>query len=41
LTQRRKDLAAPRCRTPQFSKETSIAQAACYYRYLYVSNGYQ
>jgi hypothetical protein len=26
---------------PQFSKETSIAQAACYYRYFYVSNGYQ
>jgi len=26
---------------PQVSKETSIAQAGCYYRYFYVTNGYQ
>ena len=26
---------------PRITKETSIAQAACYYRYFYVTNGYQ
>ena len=26
---------------PQIGKETNIAQAACYYRYFYVTDGYQ
>jgi hypothetical protein len=25
---------------PQITKESSIAQAACYYRYFYVTDGY-
>ena len=26
---------------PQISKESSVAPTACYYRYFYVTNGYQ
>lgn len=26
---------------PQITKESGIAQAGCYYRYFYVTNGYQ